>query len=331
MDSIDIVYTWVDGSRADWLALRQTCAAAADRMTQDAATPNRSLDRQELRYSLRSVAAYAPWVRHIYIVTPNQQPTWLAASPKITIVDQDTLFPERRDTPSFNSHAIESHLDRIPGLREQFLYLNDDMLFARPVRPGEYFDADGRPRISFALTRRRHRRSRGRFVAVPRGTTRASQGGFGIAWRNNNRLLDAEFGVRRRYLPSHHALPTTRAIIARARATFAAAFSAVSSRRFRSFDDIAPMGLATHVGLHTGMALDSGDVRGTVIQYTDGLLRNALQLWTIAADHQTLCVNDDTRSAPGSWRSALVSRQIQRALARRFPAPASWELAGNSW
>jgi hypothetical protein len=303
-------------------------AQARGRIAADAATANRSVERQELRYSLRSVARCAAWVRHIYIVTPNQRPAWLAPSPTITIVDQDSLFPDRADTPTFNSHAVESHLDRIPGLAEHFLYLNDDMLFVRPVRPTDYFDADRRPRISFSLTRRRHRRSRGQFVEAPHGAPRATQSGFGIAWKNNTRLLDQAFGPRRRYLPSHHALPTTRAIIARARDTFAAEFSAVSSRRFRSLDDIAPMGLATYVGLHTGMALDSGEVRGTVIQYGDGLLRNAIQLAMIPADHQTLCLNDDTRCAPASWRSALISRQVHRALAKRFPTPASWELDG---
>jgi hypothetical protein len=330
MESIDIVYTWVDGSRPDWQARRDRARAqAGERIADDAATPNRSVDRQELRYSLRSVAACAPWVRHIYIVTPNQRPLWLAPSAKITVVDQDALFPDRGDTPTFNSHAIESHLDRISGLGERFLYLNDDMLFVRPVLPGDYFDAAGRPRISFSLTRRRHRRARGPFAEAPHGAPRSTQSGFALAWKNNTRLLDEQFGARRRYLPSHHALPTTKAIIACARDTFPAAFGAVSSRRFRSLDDIAPMGLATCVALHTGMAVDTGAVRGTVVQYGDGLLRNAIQLWAVPADHQTLCVNDDTRSLPGSWRNALVSRQLQRALARRFPTPAAWERTGG--
>jgi len=327
MTAIDIVYTWVDGSRPEWQAgLRHACAQAAHAMAWDAATPNRSLDRQELRYSLRSVASYAPWVRHIYIVTPNQRPGWLAPSAKITIVDQDGLLPDRRHTPSFNSHAIESHLDRIPGLTEQFLYVNDDMFFARPVLPGDYFDAAGRPRISFALRRRLHRRVLEPYVEAPCGTPLAPDDGFRCAWKNSNRLLDEMFGARRRYLPSHHALATTRAIMARARELFAAAFSSVSSSRLRSLGDVTPLGLATYVGLYTGMAVDSGEVRGTVVQYSDRLLRNAIALSTIAADHKTLCLNDNTRSAPGSLRSTLVSRQIRRALAKRFPTAATWEL-----
>jgi len=325
--AIDIVYTWVDGSRPEWqTGLRHARAQAARGMAWDAATPNRSLDRQELRYSLRSVASYAPWVRHIHIVTPNQRPGWLAPSAKITIVDQHDLFPNRRHTPTFNSHAIESHLDRIPGLSEQFIYLNDDMFFASPVLPGDYFDAAGRPRVSFGLTRRLHRGLFGRYTEAPSGVPLPSDVGFHCAWKNSNRLLDEEFGARRRYLPSHHALATTRSIMARARGIFADAFSRVSSSRLRSIDDITPLGLATYVGLYTDLASDSGDVRGAVVQFSDRLLRNALALSMIAADHKTLCLNDDTTTTPGSFRGALVSWQIRRALEKRFPTAATWEL-----
>ena len=42
---------------------------------------------QELRYSLRSVEQHAPWVRHIYIVTSGQIPSWLDLdSPRVTLV-----------------------------------------------------------------------------------------------------------------------------------------------------------------------------------------------------------------------------------------------------
>lgn len=327
MEAIDIVYTWVDGSQPEWQARRRAALGeASGAMTWDAVTPNRTLDREELRYSLRSVALHAPWVRHIHIVTAQQRPAWLAPSARITIVDQDMLFPDRRHTPTFNSQAIESHLDRISDLSERFLYLNDDVFFMRAVRPDDYFDPAGRPRISFALTRRRARWAQGRYAETPTGAPLPADNGFVSAWKNNSRLLDEAFGARRRFLPSHHALPTTRSIVREARTIFAAAFEAVSASRFRAPHDIAPLGLATHVGLHTGMATDSGAVEGTVVHYVDSLLRNAVALWLIAAHHQTLCLNDDTRAVPGSLRCALVSRQIRRALERRFPTPAAWEI-----
>ena len=45
---------------------------------------------QELRYSLRSVEKYAPWVRHVFIVTNGQIPYWLNLdSPRLTVVTHD--------------------------------------------------------------------------------------------------------------------------------------------------------------------------------------------------------------------------------------------------
>lgn len=47
-------------------------------------------DNDELRYSLRSVEKYAPWVRHIFIVTNGQIPHWLdLENPRVTIVTHE--------------------------------------------------------------------------------------------------------------------------------------------------------------------------------------------------------------------------------------------------
>ena len=47
-------------------------------------------DNEELRYSLRSVVRYAPWVRHIFIVTNRQIPAWLNLdNPRITLVTHE--------------------------------------------------------------------------------------------------------------------------------------------------------------------------------------------------------------------------------------------------
>ena len=43
----------------------------------EAASESRYRDTGELRYSLRSLEKYAPWVRHVYLVTDDQIPYWL--------------------------------------------------------------------------------------------------------------------------------------------------------------------------------------------------------------------------------------------------------------
>ena len=143
---IDVVYTWVDGSDPDWQRRKSAAlAAVGDRsINQVAANQSRFISRNELKYSLRSIAAFAPWVRHIFLVTDDQVPDWLDDSgPRLTVVPHRELFDGTGVLPTFNSHAIESRLHRISGLAEHFLYFNDDMFLGRPVPPTAFFHANG--------------------------------------------------------------------------------------------------------------------------------------------------------------------------------------------
>lgn len=97
-------------------------------------------DNEELRYSLRSVERFAPWVRHIYIVTNGQIPHWLnLENPRITIVTHTEIFANTSHLPTFGSPAIESNLHRIPGLSDKFIYMNDDVLFGTDVWPDDFY------------------------------------------------------------------------------------------------------------------------------------------------------------------------------------------------
>jgi hypothetical protein len=85
-----------------------------DAETQDHDSQNRYRDNSELRYSLRSIAKFAPWVRHIYIVTNGQVPWWLNVNhPRLTVVPHHDIWVNKSHLPVFASPAIESHLHRI--------------------------------------------------------------------------------------------------------------------------------------------------------------------------------------------------------------------------
>ncbi|MHA1550090.1 MAG: hypothetical protein ACTSXV_01390, partial [Alphaproteobacteria bacterium] len=103
----------------------------------------------ELKYSLRSIDLFLPWVRKIFIVTDNQTPKWLKNHPKIQIVDHKDIFPKDAKLPSFNSMAIELCLPNIKDLGEYFIYLNDDIFFGRPVDFSFFFDRNNSP-ISYS-------------------------------------------------------------------------------------------------------------------------------------------------------------------------------------
>ena len=99
----------------------------SDYMDSDAFSKNRFSDREELRYSLRSVEKYAPWVRHIYLVTNGQIPHWLNLDhPRLTVVTHEDIFENQSNLPTFSSPAIESQLFRIPG--RLFTYVKIDRI-----------------------------------------------------------------------------------------------------------------------------------------------------------------------------------------------------------
>lgn len=101
---------------------------------------NRFEDNEELRYSLRSLEKHAPWIRKIFLVTNGQIPYWLNLDhPRLTIITHQEIFTNMSHLPTFSSPAIESHIHRIPGLSEHFLYLNDDVMLGSEVWPEDFY------------------------------------------------------------------------------------------------------------------------------------------------------------------------------------------------
>ena len=148
---VDIVYLWCDSSDNTWLSKKNDALKAyAEPLNQDAVNYCRFVNNDELKYSLRSLEKYAPWINNIYIVTDNQVPKWLDTNnPKIHIVNHSEILPDDA-LPTFNSVAIETGLHKIPGLAEHFLYANDDMFFGAPVSKDFFFSAEGKPIFRFS-------------------------------------------------------------------------------------------------------------------------------------------------------------------------------------
>lgn len=154
---IDVVYTWVNGSDPKWKAekhkyhlewiLDHQAEAFLEHKHEEDMLPeddNRFRDNEELRYSLRSIAKYAPWVRNVYIVTSGQIPYWIdLENPRLHIIQHADIFADASHLPVFSSPAIESQLDHIPGLSSNFLYLNDDVFFGAPVFPEDFVSPTG--------------------------------------------------------------------------------------------------------------------------------------------------------------------------------------------
>lgn len=137
---IDIVYTWVDGSDPKWIKRKKEKLNEVGKVLPDSNSESRFKDNQELRYSLRSIHKFAPWVNKIFIVTDNQCPSWLNTThSKIELIDHKEIFHDKSVLPTFSARVIESQLHHIENLSEHFIYFNDDMFLGRDSKPEHFF------------------------------------------------------------------------------------------------------------------------------------------------------------------------------------------------
>lgn len=92
-----------------------------------------------LPYLLRGIEAHLPFVRKVYLVVAreSQVPAWINRD-NVKVVLHKDIIPEEY-LPTFNSCTIELFLHRIPGLDEQFVYFNDDILPLRDCTPDTFF------------------------------------------------------------------------------------------------------------------------------------------------------------------------------------------------
>lgn len=139
----DYIIPFVDDTDAKWIKV-------FEQYTDDILDGGRWRDWGILRYQLRSIEKYMPWVDRIILVLSigaSQIPKWLnTQNPKIRIV-YDYEFMPNELLPVFNSNAIELYFPRIKGLSEQYLTSCDDYLLLRPFKKEEFFTNDGKVRL----------------------------------------------------------------------------------------------------------------------------------------------------------------------------------------
>lgn len=144
---IDMVYTWVNHRDKNWQDKFYKYKSLSS--ANEAIRNCRFYDNDELKFSLRSLEKFAPWINHIYIITDNQNPKWLNVDhPKITLVNHCDILPSEA-LPTFNSNAIEMCLCNISGLSEYFLYGNDDTFFGNYVSSSFFYTPSGYPICRF--------------------------------------------------------------------------------------------------------------------------------------------------------------------------------------
>ncbi|MBT7459157.1 MAG: hypothetical protein HN795_05710 [Flavobacteriaceae bacterium] len=145
---IDIVITWVDGE--DEKHRKKMSEFAPKKEGARQVFTSRFVQLDEIKFTVRSIIKYAKFVRNIFIVTDNQTPNFLKENQtkgyeKVKIIDHKIIFKDDLTLlPVFNSRSIETKLHNIPGLAEQFIYFNDDVLLVKDVHETDFF-IDGKP------------------------------------------------------------------------------------------------------------------------------------------------------------------------------------------
>ena len=144
-EKIDMVYLWCDGNETEFKKRRQLYSKNVNESSSNEVNGDkRFISNDELKYSLRSLEMYAPWINHVFIVTDRQKPEWLNIRyDKVTVVDHSEIMP-KDIIPCFNSDVIEYFLGFIPGLSEYYLFSNDDTYFGRTAKPEDFF-LDNKP------------------------------------------------------------------------------------------------------------------------------------------------------------------------------------------
>lgn len=309
---VDVVYTWVDGGDPAWNDARERRLAelTGTALTREASGRARFMSRDELRYSMRSLHLFAPWVRHIHLVTAGQVPDWLDTShPRISVVDHRDILPADA-LPTFNSHAIETGLHHVPDLTEHWVYFNDDVFLGRPVRPEIFFSPAGL------------------FAAFMSPTTVGLDDVLGAppflkaAW-NNRRLLQDAFGVTTTNNLAHTPHPHRTSVLDEVERSFPEAVAATARAPFRSDTDLAMLSsLGQHYGLTTGTAY-AGEAAFEFVNLSNSdLARQLKQL--LRREQDFFCLGDHHDYA---MPAAKLDELLAGFFATYFPVAAPWELS----
>lgn len=310
--AVDLVYTWVQGDDPDWRSrMVHKREEVLGHVTDNAIADARFDDLEELRYSLRSVHMYAPWIRKIWIVTDAQVPPWLATSDdRVTVIDHRQIWDSAEDLPVFNSHAIEARLHHIPGLAEHYIYFNDDMMFGQPVQASDFFTAGGLMKIFPSIHQ------------IGLGGKTLHEGAAHTAAKNDREILIAATGAMQTQRLKHAGYPQLRSVAMELEERFPDYYRRTAASTFRSTDDISSVSLQSWYAYRTGKA-----TVGTIpFRYIDLVTHDSLRELESLLRHRTssvVCLNQSENAAVDPH---LVQTHLHRFLDAYLPVPSPYEV-----
>lgn len=311
MFKTDIVYTWVDDKDASWLEKKSKYDSSSSKLNKDATDECRFFNNDELKYSLRSIEKYAPWINKIFIVVDNQKPSWLNLdNEKIRLVDHREIIPSNK-LPLFNSCAIENSICDIKDLSEYFIYANDDMLFWDSV-DFEFFFKDGKP--VYYLDKKINKFKNYKHI-------------YGYTIYRAYKLAKESLCVDVPYFPYHNIDPYRKSLFLECKEKFKNEFNQTLNNRFRDFSDMQRM-IISYYSFFKGEAI----FKNTGLNFIDKYIKRkskVAQYYTISSKTtekiknskaKLMCINDSRKTTNKD------REKIKEILENKFPQKSCFEV-----
>lgn len=319
---IDAVYLWVDGADKRFQEqLGHFLPRSPSSSSKEDTSPKRFRNNGELRFSLRSLERYAPWIRRIHLVTNGQVPGWLVQSdPRIKVVAHEILFTDKHQLPNFNSNAIELQLHRIPDLARHFIYLNDDVFLGAPTTPQMFFLPNGTQRFFVQDTPLQ--------LSIYAGPVHDR------SYAYTRQVIASVWGwPRQPLLPAHVPQIYDKHIIGEIEQCISPAFAHTSSNRFRSGTDLVLRILYASYLLSKVPGAGNSE---TILRQESSDYCHAMLGQSLAHDLRHLariarlrprffCINDDVDNEIGG---RVLLRVLPWFLRGMFPGRSSFERQG---
>jgi hypothetical protein len=310
---IDVVYTWVDGDDPQWQerkASRMQTLGLAQGDGDTALGHSRFRDHDELRFSIRSLEQFAPWVRHIYLVTDQQVPDWLDTSVEgLTVIDHTELIDDAY-RPTFNSHAISARLHRIEGLSEQYLLFNDDVLLGRPVDPRAFFYSNGTMKLFLST------------ATITPGPAESGDSPLLAARRRTAELIRDAFGAAPTRAFKHTPVPQSREVHHELEERFGQEIEQTLSHPFRDPRDIAVAGWLHHYYAYFSGRAVPDRIAYDYFRITERTAIDRLDRLLRRRNLDCFCLND---AEDGDLSEQERAQALDHFLNAYFPIPSRFE------
>lgn len=263
--NVDIVYTWVDGGDENWIKKKEETLNQypSNKKTAEVSGKGRFVNNDELKYSLRSIGKYAPWVNNIFIITDDQIPSWLDTNnSKIHIIDHKDIFKNDAELPCFNSNAIEMCLHNIKELAENFIFLNDDCFLGRNSSISDFFLDNGNPKLFVGKAKRKNKKIIDEKYMIKKNPHR-------YAILNARKEVYKKYGVIINYNNQHGIKVFNKNNLIQLEKEFENVFNKARSNQFRSNTDIwiAALDLFYSIATKKNKPFYLGPYRGDRFEY----------------------------------------------------------------